>query len=145
MKEKIQNIFKKYKKEILIFSLPFLALVNLIFTYQTGESLLNKLEAIPNYYLSSDLTSAGQAAGTLFTAISSTGFSVGASNLVNQNTNSFVAWNWKEDPASGFDMLTYTGTGVAVEAKATAFGVFVPVPGALPLMMMPKRCVRAAL
>ena len=113
MKEKIQNIFKKYKKEILIFSLPFLALVNLIFTYQTGESLLNKLEAIPNYYLSSDLTSAGQAAGTLFTAISSTGFSVGASNLVNQNTNSFVAWNWKEDPASGFDMLTYTGTGVA--------------------------------
>ena len=36
------------------------------------------------------------------------------------------------------------GTGVAVEAKVTAFGVFVPVPGALPLMMMPKRCVSAA-
>jgi len=37
------------------------------------------------------------------------------------------------------------GTGVAVEAKATAFGVFVPVPGALPLMMIPKRCASAAL
>ncbi len=41
-------------------------------------------------------------------------------------------------------MLTI-GTGVAVEAKATAFGVFVPVSGALPLMVMPERCVRAAL
>jgi len=65
------------------------------------------------------------------TAFNSDGFSVDTGNNVNQNTDSYVSWNWKANGAgstntsgsitstvsasttSGFSVATYTGTGVA--------------------------------
>ena len=46
------------------------------------------------------------------TAFSSTGFSVGANNRVNQNSNNIVSWNWKEQ-AGVFDIVSFTGNGTA--------------------------------
>jgi hypothetical protein len=63
------------------------------------------------------------------TAFGSDGFSVGANNRVNQNTNNIVAWNWKAggtassnsdgsitssvsaNTTAGFSIVSYTGTG----------------------------------
>jgi len=64
-----------------------------------------------------------------FPALTSTGFSVGASSWTNQNGSAFVGWNWKANGAgvsntagtitstvsanttSGFSIVTYTGNG----------------------------------
>ena len=46
------------------------------------------------------------------TAFGSDGFSVGANNRVNQNSNNIVSWNWKEQ-AGVFDIVSFTGNGTA--------------------------------
>jgi hypothetical protein len=45
----------------------------------------------------------------------SNGFTIGYDNEGNYNSNaqSYVAWNWLESPDYGFDIVSYTGTGVA--------------------------------
>ena len=47
------------------------------------------------------------------TAFDSDGFSVGSENDSNGNTNTFVAWCWKESATSGFDIVSFTGSGSA--------------------------------
>ena len=46
-------------------------------------------------------------------AFESDGFRVDADVKVNTNTETYVAWCWKESATSGFDILTYTGNGSA--------------------------------
>ena len=41
----------------------------------------------------------------------SDGFTTGTHNVVNGNTLTYVAWNWLESAAAGFDIVTYEGTG----------------------------------
>ena len=58
---------------------------------------------------------ATQSAGQGFTAFNSDGFSLGTDASIgstNYNGATYVAWNWKESATSGFDIVTYTGTGV---------------------------------
>ena len=44
------------------------------------------------------------------TAFGSDGFTIGSNNsALNGNTNTYVAWCWKEDTTAGFDIVTYTG------------------------------------
>jgi len=47
------------------------------------------------------------------TAFNSDGFSLGASSnaYTNENTETYVSWNWKESATAGFDIVLYTGTG----------------------------------
>jgi len=47
------------------------------------------------------------------TAFGSDGFTVGNRAQVNTSSENFVSWNWKESATAGFDIVTYTGTGVA--------------------------------
>ena len=47
------------------------------------------------------------------TSFDSDGFALGADVKVNTNTEAYVAWCWKESATSGFDIVTYTGTGSA--------------------------------
>lgn len=50
-----------------------------------------------------------------FTIKNSGNLSVGSGNIItsrlNMNTATMVSWAWKEDPSSGFDVVTYSGTG----------------------------------
>ena len=46
------------------------------------------------------------------TAFGSDGFTVGNRAQVNTSSENFVSWNWKESATAGFDIVTYTGTGV---------------------------------
>ena len=45
------------------------------------------------------------------TAISTDSFAVGDAGATNDNTETFVAWCWKESADAGFDIVTYTGNG----------------------------------
>lgn len=47
----------------------------------------------------------------LITSFDSDGFSLGTSNDCNSNTDTFVAWCWKESATAGFDILTFEGNG----------------------------------
>jgi len=47
------------------------------------------------------------------TAINSDGFTVGSDGNINGSSQTMVAWCWKETADSGFDIVSYTGTGSA--------------------------------
>jgi hypothetical protein len=53
------------------------------------------------------------------TAFNSNGFSLGASSnaYTNENTETYVSWNWKESATAGFDIVLYTGTGSNLDAS----------------------------
>jgi len=42
-------------------------------------------------------------------AFESDGFQIGTHQAINENSETYVAWNWKEDTTAGFDIVTYTG------------------------------------
>ena len=50
------------------------------------------------------------------------GFTLGTTAGVNTNANSFVAWCWKKGAIPGFDVVTYTGDGVAGRTVAHSLG-----------------------
>ena len=59
-------------------------------------------------------TNASLAEGTntnALTAFGSDGFTVGSETGVNANTETHVAWCWKESATAGFDIVSYTGNG----------------------------------
>jgi len=41
------------------------------------------------------------------------GFTLGTQANVNNSSNTFVAWNWKESATAGFDIVSYTGNDTA--------------------------------
>ena len=79
--------------------------------------------------LSSDNTTAEESLAALLTSFDSDGFTVGADNGVNQNNQTYAAWNWKANGAgssnsngsvastvsanttAGFSIVKWTGTG----------------------------------
>ena len=80
------------------------------------------------YYIETNTTSAEITDAQTLTSMNSDGFSLGTSNLVNQNVQNHVAWNWKANgtgvantdgsinstvsvnTTSGFSIVKYTGT-----------------------------------
>jgi hypothetical protein len=46
-------------------------------------------------------------------SFNSDGFTLGTAGRSNNNTNTFVAWCWKESATAGFDIVSYSGTGSA--------------------------------
>ena len=63
--------------------------------------------------LESNENSADISAVNLVTAFNSDGFSLGDHNELNDSSDTYVAWNWKESATAGFDIVSYTGTGSA--------------------------------
>jgi len=61
--------------------------------------------------LESNETSADISASNLVTAFNSDGFSLGDHNELNDSSDTYVAWNWKESATAGFDIVAYTGNG----------------------------------
>ena len=84
-----------------------------------------------NNFLSSNSTASENTASGTLTAFNSDGFSLGTQGIVNDNTFTFVSWNWnaggstvtntsgtitstvRANTTSGFSIVTYTGTGSA--------------------------------
>jgi hypothetical protein len=64
--------------------------------------------------LFSNLTSAEDTSGSGYVTQTSSGFNLGVgASPYNVNTRTYVAWCWDESATPGFDIVTYTGTGVA--------------------------------
>ena len=61
--------------------------------------------------LISNSTAAEATDAQLITAFDSDGFSLGTSNDCNSDTDTFVAWCFKESGTAGFDIVSYTGDG----------------------------------
>jgi len=90
----------------------------------------------------SDSTSTEVTATQTMTAFNSNGFSLGTDNGINQNTLTFISWQWKSsnaaavsntsgtissqvsaNPTAGFSIVTYTGNGVNGATVGHGLGV----------------------
>lgn len=76
------------------------------------HSLYDSVRGATNYLISNSTAAEASAANTL-QAFNSNGFQVGGNNYTNSSSATYVGWQWKESPSAGFDIVTYTGTGVA--------------------------------
>jgi hypothetical protein len=81
-------------------------------TAGTSHVLIDAVRGV-NQALQSDLTNAEATFANSITAFNLDGFAIGSSNQVNLSGRTYVGWQWKEGPTQGFDIVTYTGTGVA--------------------------------
>ena len=76
-----------------------------------NHTLVDTVRGATNLLVSN--TSAAQATqANSLTAFTSTGFSIGAGSIVNYLDDAIVSWTFREQPKF-FDIVTYTGTGVA--------------------------------
>ena len=82
-------------------------------------------------YLASNTTDAEATNIQTLTSFNYNGFSVGTSAGVNSNTDSYVGWQWKKGATPGFDIVTYTGTGVTRTVSHSL--------GVVPAMIIVKR------
>jgi hypothetical protein len=98
----------------------------------TNHNLFDAVRGVNNGLVSNS-TAAEYADANSLTAFNSNGYSLGSdgsSRGTNINTNTYVDWSWREGAAYGFDIVTYTGTGVA---RTVAHGL-----NAVPHMMIVK-------
>jgi len=63
--------------------------------------------------LESNSTAAESTNADALQAFETDGFQVGTHGSVNEDTETYVAWNWKESATAGFDIVSHTGTGSA--------------------------------
>ena len=64
-------------------------------------------------YLTPDNNATEGTLATGLTSFDSNGFSLGAHALVNENTSTYVAWNWLESVTYGIDIVEYEGAAAA--------------------------------
>ena len=57
------------------------------------------------------------------TAFGSDGFTVGSNSDINNSSDTYVAWCWKESATAGFDIVIYTGNGTAGNTVSHSLGV----------------------
>jgi hypothetical protein len=101
-------------------------------TSAEGSGVFDTVRGVTKMLCSQNSDGESTTANSL-TAFGSDGFSVGANNRVNQNTNNIVSWNWKAETSftndasgtgigsidsagsantdAGFSIVSYTGTG----------------------------------
>ena len=78
----------------------------------TDHALYDSTRGVQNQ-LESNTTTDETTEATGLTAFGSDGFTVGALAQVNTSSATYVGWCWREGVTPGFDVVTYTGTGVA--------------------------------
>ena len=81
-------------------------------SFSENHELYDSTRGVQKRVMSND-TGAEETRSQGLLAFSSDGFTVGTSDGVNKNTETYVAWCWKESATAGFDIVTYTGSGSA--------------------------------
>ena len=66
-----------------------------------------------------------------FNTTNNNGYNIDGGVEVNENGRPYVSWQWKQSPTSGFNIVPYTGTGVATSISHNL--------GVAPKMMIVKR------
>jgi hypothetical protein len=121
----------------------------------TSDNLVQDAVRGVTKLLETNTSNAEQTATNIITSFNSNGFSLGVSNAANENTQTYVAWNWKANGAgssntagsitstvsvnttSGFSIVTYTGASAASSTVGHGLGV-------APSMIIVKDRSRAA-
>lgn len=85
--------------------------------------LANTISGAGNYLVSNTTDAESSGGSQLINGFSATGFQVGTETAVNNSSGTYVSWNWKESVSAGFDIITYTGNGVAGRTVAHNLGV----------------------
>lgn len=80
-------------------------------TFSTDNALYDTARGA-TFDISSNLTAGQTTQSTGLTSFGTTGFTIGSLGSVNTNTAPYVSWTFREQ-AKFFDVVTYTGTGVA--------------------------------
>jgi hypothetical protein len=83
-------------------------------------------------YLYSDTAVAEATNANAITSFISDGYNIGSFGTLNDNSQAYVSWNWKETATAGFDIVSYTGNGSA--GKTVAHNL-----SAVPQMIIVKR------
>ena len=96
----------------------------------TGHGIYDSTRGV-QLQIQSQTDAAQSTEATGLTAFSSSGYTVGALAQLNTNTAPYVDWAWKKGVTPGFDIVTYTGTGVAKTENHSL--------SAVPHMMLIKR------
>jgi hypothetical protein len=96
----------------------------------SGHALFDVVRGVQKRLIS-DTTAAEDTSAQLLTAFNSDGFSVGTDGAINENTQTYIGWQWKAggtavtntsgtltsqvsaNPTAGFSVVTYTNTGSA--------------------------------
>jgi hypothetical protein len=114
---------------------------NLVWTKDRGQArdhYIYDTERVVGDLLSPNLTNAEIAnAGFNITAMINGGFDLELGNQSNETSQSYAAWLWKQGITPGFDIVTYTGDGVA--GRTVAHGL-----GDIPAMMIVKNRDRSS-
>jgi len=80
-------------------------------TQAFNHTLVDTVRGATNLLVSNTTAAQATQANSL-TAFTSTGFSIGAGSIVNYSGDNFASWTFRKQPKF-FDIVTYTGTGVA--------------------------------
>ena len=71
--------------------------------------LFNSTNGVEKFLSSNDSDALSSADSSYLTAFNTDGFTLGSSDGMNENSITFVSWNWKESATAGFDLLSYVG------------------------------------
>ena len=77
----------------------------------SSHKLYDAVRGTTKYLAANNTGAEGTESGV--TAFGSDGFTLGSAAGTNANTETYVAWCWKESATAGFDILTYEGNGSA--------------------------------
>ena len=106
-----------------------------------GEHKLNNSVLGTNYYLISNSTSGDDTTGSGIQSYNSDGYAVSDASNINDNTETYVTWNWlaggsassntdgditssvSANTTAGFSIVSYTGSGTASDTVGHGLGV----------------------
>lgn len=94
------------------------------YTGNFHSAIFDKQRGAGNALSSSKIDIAEYDETTGMISFDSNGFSLNGTGYyyVNNATDNNVAWSWKEDPNSGFDIVTYTGNGTTNQTLSHSLG-----------------------
>ena len=64
-------------------------------------------------FIQSHNTTAEDTGADIVQSFETDGFEIGTHGAINEDTETYVAWCWKESATAGFDIVSHTGTGSA--------------------------------
>ena len=76
----------------------------------SGHIIVDAVRGATNF-IQSHNTTAEDTNADIMQSFETDGFEIGTHGAINEDTETYVAWCWKETADAGFDIVSYTGTG----------------------------------
>jgi hypothetical protein len=86
-------------------------------SYISNHSIVDSVRGTTKVIMPNNEDAEATDSGSI-TAFNSTNFTIGTAGGINGNTNTYVAWCWKEAAAAGFDIVSYSGNATSGRTQA---------------------------